>query len=67
MALDASVGTICWDCAKVNGAVWPDGHVATIWTGDCDVCGNTVAVCDVSDWNWPKGKKPLLFNLFNRD
>jgi hypothetical protein len=52
-------GSICGDCAKANGAVWPDGHVATWSEGTCSVCKQTVATCAVSDWDWPdvKGKK----------
>lgn len=67
MALDATVGTICSDCAKANGAAWPEGHLATWWNGLCDACGGIVGVCDVSDWNWPKDKKPPAFSLLNRD
>jgi len=64
--LDA-VRIICSDCAGANGATWPDGHCATIWNGTCEACNKATAVCDVSDWNWPRGKKPLAFSWLNRD
>ncbi len=67
MAFDATVRSICFACANTHGAVWPQGHAATVWTGTCDACGKAVAVCDVSDWNWPKGKKLATFSLQNRD
>lgn len=53
-------GSICADCATDNGAVWPDGHLATSSVGKCGVCGHDdVATCSVSDWNWPnyRGRK----------
>jgi hypothetical protein len=52
-------GSICGDCAKANGAVWPNGHVATWSEGICSVCKQTVVTCAISDWDWPdvKGKK----------
>lgn len=45
---------ICRDCAMANGATWPDGHVATSWSGECSVCGKETGCCATSDWNWPK-------------
>jgi hypothetical protein len=67
MKKDKLVGvfTICRECAEHNGAVWPTGHVATFWTGGCDVCLTEKGVCDVSDWNWPNGK-PSEFSLMRR-
>lgn len=48
--------TICSDCAKAHGAIWPKGHYATWWVGICDVCGkqppNGHGVCAVTDWKW---------------
>ena len=67
MALDAEVRTICFDCAKENGAAWPEGYEATWWIGLCDACSKITGVCDVSDWNWPRGRKPPTFSLINRD
>lgn len=50
------VSSICRTCAKNNGGVWPNGHLAT-WSFDtCDNCGKVATICSVSDWNWPKGK-----------
>jgi hypothetical protein len=59
--------TICFDCAKKYDAIWPKGHLATCWTGECDVCHGTKGVCDVSDWDWPRGKKPSTFSIMRRD
>lgn len=67
MTLDPTVRIICFDCAKENGAIWPEGHAATVWIGACGACGKTVAVCDVADWDWPRGKRPAAFSILNRD
>ncbi len=61
------VYSICPDCAKINGATWPRGHCATFWTGKCEVCGEETSLCDVSDWNWPRGKMPKTFSILARD
>ena len=61
------VYTICSECAKANGAMWPEGHCATFWSGKCQVCGQETSLCDVSDWNWPKGKRPATFSIERRD
>lgn len=65
--LGKDVYSICTDCAKENGAVWPEVHCATFWTEKCDVCGKETSLCDVSDWNWPKGKKPATFSMMRMD
>lgn len=61
------VYSICSECAKANGATWPDGHVATFWTQNCDVCHEEKGICDVSDWNWPKGRRPKQWTIYARD
>lgn len=66
MSID-DVYSICLECARSNGAVWPKGHVATFWAGKCDLCGKETSLCDVSDWNWPYGEKPKTFDIFRRD
>lgn len=45
---------ICSECAEGAGAVWPKGHAAT-WHSEwpCQVCGRDVALCAMSDWEWP--------------
>jgi hypothetical protein len=48
---------LCSDCAKLNGAVWPEGHVATFHEGDCHFCKEKRAICCESDWNWPDRKR----------
>ena len=45
--------SICRDCAKEKGGVWPEGHVATQWYGNCDYCHKRKACCSIGDWNWP--------------
>jgi hypothetical protein len=59
--------SICSSCAKANGAIWPTGHCATHWTGTCQVCGKETGLCDVSDWDWAKGRKPNMFSILRRD
>jgi hypothetical protein len=65
--LNSTVYSICRDCAKENGATWPQGHCATFWMDKCQVCGRVLSLCDVSDWNWPQGKRPKTFSLERRD
>lgn len=45
---------ICTDCAKENGATWPEGHVATFHEATCQYCNQWCSICHLSDWNWPK-------------
>ena len=61
-----NVYSICPECATTHGAVWPKGHAATFWTETCPVCGQEKGLCDVSDWNWPKGK-PKTWDILRRD
>jgi hypothetical protein len=65
--LGSTVYSICHDCAKANGATWSQGHAATMWTGECEVCHLPKSLCDVSDYNWPKGHRPKTFSLERRD
>jgi len=48
---------ICIECARKNGGVWPEGHVATFHTATCDCCDEEKGLASVGDWNWPDGKK----------
>ena len=66
-ALGSNAYSICKDCAVANGAKPVDGHMATWWSAHCDVCREYRGLCDVSDWNWPEGKKPKTFSLMRRD
>lgn len=52
-------GSICPECAKEQGGVWPDGHVATFSHGTCSVCEQEKTTCAVSDYSWPtyRGEK----------
>jgi hypothetical protein len=61
------VYSICADCAKANGATWPQGHIATFWPGQCQVCKDVKGLCDVSDYDWPRGRKPKTFSILRRD
>jgi hypothetical protein len=46
---------VCEACAKANGGVWPEGHLATWCHDTCDACGRIDGVCGVSDWRWTRG------------
>ncbi len=47
-------GSICGQCADKNGGVWPEGHVATFWGGECSFCHTEGMLCCVTDWDFPK-------------
>jgi len=49
-------GFICGDCAREFGGTPPPGHVCTMHTGNCQVCGEEKNLCNIGDWNWPDGK-----------
>lgn len=50
----ASDGSICYLCAELHGAVWPEGHCATFWGGQCSIClTQKTSCCAVSDYDWP--------------
>ena len=52
--LDLSkIGSVCSECAKAHGAVWPEGHVCGWWYLACDVCGETKHCTAPRDWKWP--------------
>jgi hypothetical protein len=51
-------GYICSECARKNGAVWPEGHVATFHEGKCYTCKQQKVLCAVSDWSWPNIRGP---------
>ena len=51
----APVLDVCAECADAGGGVWPRGHVATFWNGNCDACRRERVCCAVGDYNWPKG------------
>jgi hypothetical protein len=63
----SNVTSLCTACAKEHGATWPDGHMATFWMDECQVCHSQTSVCDVSDWNWPRGKRPARWSALLRD
>lgn len=44
---------LCSDCAEDLGGTWPDGHLATMHEGYCDVCGEKSALSHMTDWEWP--------------
>lgn len=50
--LPDGVHEICAQCAKKHGGRWPEGHVATMWYGSCDVCGEENSLCSPSDYLW---------------
>ena len=60
------VNYICGKCAEKNRGKWPEGHVATFHTGDCDWCGLSKGLAHVSDWNWPVDH-PLHKQQYNRE
>lgn len=54
-------GYICSACAAGLGAVWPEGHVATMFSGRCPQCREEKVLASVGDYNWPdRTKKPRL-------
>ena len=55
--------SVCRACAEGYGAVWPDGHEATHFYGECGFCQQTKAVCCTSDWNWPHLNKKDQKNI----
>jgi len=46
---------ICFECATEQGYRFPEGHVASCWTGKCDSCQQERAVCSTRDYEW-RGK-----------
>lgn len=46
-------GSICTDCARLQGASWPEGHQATWSVSKCSECNVSKPCADASDWNWP--------------
>lgn len=50
---------VCHPCATANGAMWPEGHMATWSYTLCDYCMDDQqelkGTCSISDWNWPGG------------
>jgi len=53
-----TIAYICEDCARAIGGVWPEGHVATIHTGICDVCKKELRLAHVFDWQLDRQGKP---------
>jgi hypothetical protein len=49
------VYSVCDTCARANGGVWPEGHLATWGVDRCHACGQETAICGVNDWSWPAG------------
>lgn len=50
-------GAICSDCAQKFKLVWPKGHCATFWMGECSQCGQEKSCCSTGDYNHPSGGK----------
>jgi len=50
-------GFICGTCAVALGGKWPDGHVATLHSGVCPVCGEERTLANVGDWKWPDRRR----------
>lgn len=48
---------ICFECAKARGAVWPEGHVATMTEITCKYCNGKnqkeIFIAPWVDYNWP--------------
>jgi hypothetical protein len=45
--------SVCRDCAKAAGGIWPAGHLATQSVGLCRECERERPTCSLSDWSWP--------------
>jgi len=63
-----NIGRICGSCAEELGGNFPDGHLATWQTAECDVCGEIKTVTEPRDYRLTsEGKiaKPVtLVDLF---
>ena len=42
--------TVCTDCMKALGKVWPVGHIATWYSAECGVCGETKTCTELRDY-----------------
>ena len=43
----------CRTCNREAGGVWPEGHCATVTSGDCAVCGAVdVTLIPWVDYDW---------------
>lgn len=49
-------GMICADCARSEGGVWPEGHLATSHDGACMMCNRIMSICSWTDWDYPNKK-----------
>jgi len=46
---------ICSQCALRYDGEWPPHHVATTHISMCPYCGETKALSNIGDWDWPDG------------
>ena len=44
------MANVCFDCAKERGARFPEGHVCTVWVGECSLCGEKATCVDTRDF-----------------
>jgi len=44
------IGFICSLCAHALGGEWPDTHIATFHSGECEICKQKRSLAAPSDW-----------------
>ena len=47
---DKDIGYLCDDCAVARGWKKPKGHMPTMHTANCDVCGERKSLSCWNDW-----------------
>ena len=60
------LASVCADCAKAHGAVWPEGHVCGWWYQACDVCGETKSCTAPRDWRWPGERRSVRDGFYEK-
>lgn len=58
---------LCGYCAEDLGGNWPDGHVATLHHGECDVCAQEWTLAHVHDWCLDTRGKPYKPKTYEWD
>jgi hypothetical protein len=53
------VKQICDDCARKNNLIMPHNHIASYWTGKCDVCNEEKMVTDIMDFERTEDAKKI--------
>lgn len=51
------MSAICTPCAEARTAM-RGTHEVSMWTGECDFCGEVKACCDTRDWHLDNQGQP---------